>query len=117
GDEKLAIEDHKSAIGDEKLAIGDQKSAIGDEKLAIETVMSTMSDLKFNEPTRKNIEKIYFSIGANQVFGYTEVKDILHCSDSTARALIARLRDELKVITAVYGKGKAKYRFMKESEK
>ena len=115
--QKLAIEDHKSAIYDEKLAIGDRKSAIGDEKLAIETVMSTMSDLKFNEPTRKNIEKIYFSIGANQVFGYTEVKDILHCSDSTARALIARLRDELKVITAVYGKGKAKYRFMKESEK
>ncbi len=115
--EKSAIDTQKSAIEDEKSAIDTQKSAIEDEKLAIDTIMSAMSDLRYSEHTRKNIEKIYFSIGDNQIFGYSEVKEILHCSDSTARAVIARLRDEIKVITAVNGQGKAKYRFKNESER
>ncbi len=47
-----------------------------------------------------------------QVFGASDAKDILGCSDSTARAVIAKLRDEIKVIVAVKGQGKGKYRFI-----
>ena len=58
------------------------------------------------------MEKLYSSISASQVFGAADAKDILGCSDSTARAIIAKLRDEIKVITPVKGQGKGKYQFI-----
>ena len=104
-----AIETQKSAIETQKSAIETQKSAIGKVRLM-------MRDLKYNEPTRNNIEKVYSSIKANQVFGSADIKAILNCSDSTARPIIAKLRDEVKAIVAVNGQGKAKYRFINETD-
>ena len=103
--------DQKSAIETPKSAIETPKPAI-DEKVAFESIKLAMQDLNYNEPTRKNMEKLYSSISANQVFGASDAKDILGCSDSTARAVIAKLRDEIKVIVAVKGQGKGKYRFI-----
>jgi len=103
--------DQKSAIETPKPAIETPKPAI-DEKVAFESIKLAMQDLNYNEPTRKNMEKLYSSISANQVFGASDAKDILGCSDSTARAVIAKLRDEIKVIVAVKGQGKGKYRFI-----
>ena len=93
-----------------------QNSAIETQKSAIGKVRLMMRDLKYNEPTRNNIEKVYSSIKANQVFGSADIKAILNCSDSTARPIIAKLRDEVKAIVAVNGQGKAKYRFINETD-
>ena len=113
---KSAIETQKSAIETQNSAIGTQNSAIKTQKSAIEKVKLMMQDLKYNEPTWNNIEKVYSSIKANQVFGSADIKAILNCSDSTARAIIAKLRDEVKAIVAVNGQGKAKYRFINETD-
>ena len=40
-----------------------------------------------------------------------EIKEILDCSSSTARAVMTKLRD-MKVVKAVNGKGKGKYVFI-----
>ena len=114
--QKSAIETQKSAIETQNSAIDTQNSAIEPQKSAIEKVKLMMQDLKYNEPTWNNIEKVYSSIKANQVFGSADIKAILNCSDSTARAIIAKLRDEVKAIVAVNGQGKAKYRFINETD-
>ena len=101
GEEKLAIGDKKSVIGEEKLAIDDKKSAIDMIKSAIE-------QQKYNEPSKVNILKVYHEIEKNQNFGTKEIKEILDCSPSTARAVMTKLRD-MKVIN---GKGKGKYVFI-----
>ena len=104
GEEKLAIGDKKSVIGEEKLAIDDKKSAIDMIKSAIE-------QQKYNEPSKVNILKVYHEIEKNQIFGtkeIKEIKEILDCSPSTARAVMTKLRD-MKVIN---GKGKGKYVFI-----
>ena len=71
-----------------------------------------MQALDYNELARKKIEMLYFSIDVDEVFGVAKVKEVLNCSDSTARAILAQMRDEVKIITPVRGRGKAKYRFV-----
>ena len=58
-----------------------------------------------------NILKVYDEIEKNQIFGTKEIKEILDCSPSTARAVMTKLRD-MKVVKAVNGKGKGKYVFI-----
>lgn len=53
---------------------------------------------------------MYNEIESSQVFGTGEIEDILGCSASTARAVMAKLR-EMKVVVSVKGKGKGKYTF------
>ena len=101
-----------SAIQSQNSAIQSPKSAIHPEKISLEGIIASLLKFKYNESTRKNIEKIYLNVEANQVFGAAEVKEMLGCSDSTARAVIAKLRDDINAIIPVKGQGKAKYRFM-----
>lgn len=58
-----------------------------------------------------NILNVYDEIEKNQIFGTKEIKEILDCSPSTARAVMTKLRD-MKVVKAVNGKGKGKYVFI-----
>ena len=58
-----------------------------------------------------NILKVYDEIEKNQIFGTKEIKEILDCSPSTARAVMTKLRD-MKVVKVVNGKGKGKYVFI-----
>lgn len=53
---------------------------------------------------------MYDEIEKNQIIGTKEIKEILDCSPSTARAVMTKLRD-MKVVKAVNGKGKGKYVF------
>ena len=64
-----------------------------------------------NEPSKANILKVYDEIEKNQIFGTKEIKEILDCSPSTARAVMTKLRD-MKVVKAMNGKGKGKYVFI-----
>ena len=54
---------------------------------------------------------MYDEIEKNQIFGTREIAEILDCSPSTARAVMSKLRD-MKIVTAVKGKGKGKYVFI-----
>ena len=94
---KLAVAVNKSLIDYQKPAIGEEKSAIGQQK--------------YNEPSKANILKVYDEIEKNQIFGTKEIKEILDCSPSTARAVMTKLRD-MKVVKVVNGKGKGKYVFI-----
>lgn len=93
----MAVAVNKSLIDYQKLAIGDKKSAVKQQK--------------YNEPSKANILKVYDEIEKNQIFGTKEIKEILNCSPSTARAVMIKLRD-MKVVKAVNGKGKGKYVFV-----
>lgn len=92
------------AVAVNKSLIDYQKPAIGEEKSAIEKQ-------KYNEPSKANILKVYDEIEKNQIFGTKEIKEILDCSPSTARAVMTKLRD-MKVVKAVNGKEKGKYVFI-----
>ena len=94
---KLAVAVNKPLIDYQKPAIGEEKSAIGQQK--------------YNEPSKANILKVYDEIEKNQIFGTKEIKEILDCSPSTARAVMTKLRD-MKVVKAVNGKEKGKYVFI-----
>lgn len=88
-----------------------QKPAIGEEKSAIYDKKSAVEQQKYNEPSKANILKVHDEIEKNQIFGTKEIKEILNCSPSTARAVMIKLRD-MKVVKAVNGKGKGKYVFV-----
>ena len=108
---ELAVAVNKSLIDSRKSAIGDEKSAIDDGKSAIDMIKSAIEQQKYNEPSKANILKVYDEIEKNQIFGTKEIKEILDCSPSTARAVMTKLRD-MKVVKAVSGKGKGKYVFI-----
>ena len=108
---KLAVAVNKSLIDSQKPAIGEKKSAIDDKKSAVDRIKSAIEQQKYNEPSKANILKVYDEIEKNQIFGTKEIKEILDCSPSTARAVMTKLRD-MKVVKAVNGKGKGKYVFI-----
>lgn len=108
---KLAVAVNKSLIDYQKPAIGEEKSAIDDKKSAVDRIKSAIEQQKYNEPSKANILKVYDEIEKNQIFGTKEIKEILDCSPSTARAVMTKLRD-MKVVKVVNGKGKGKYVFI-----
>ena len=97
-----------------KLDIAFNKSLIDSQKSAIDIIKSAIEQQKYNEPSKANILKVYDGIEKNQIFGtkeIKEIKEILACSPSTARAVMTKHRD-MKVVRAVNGKGKGKYVFI-----
>ena len=105
------IEASKPAIGGEKPAIGGKKPAIGGEKPAIDMIKTAIEQQKYNEPSKANILKVYNEIEKNQIFGTKEIAKILDCSPTTAKTVMAKLR-EMGVVTAVKGNGKGRYVFI-----
>ena len=88
-----------------------EKTADSFKKLAVDMIKSAIEQQKYNEPSKANILKGYDEIEKNQIFGTKEIKEILDCSPSTARAVMTKLRD-MKVVKAENGKGKGKYVFI-----
>ena len=68
------------------MAVAVNKSLIDYQKPAIE-------QKKYNEPSKANILKVYDEIEKNQIFGTKEIKEILDCPPSTARAVIIKLKE------------------------
>ena len=101
----------KTADSFKKLAVAVDKSSIDYQKPAIDNKKSAVEQQKYNEPSKANILKVYDEIEKNQIFGTKEIKEILDCSPSTARAVMTKLRD-MKVVKVVNGKGKGKYVFI-----
>lgn len=101
----------KTADSLKKLAVAVNKSLIDSQKPAVDRIKSALEQQKYNEPSKVNILKVYDKIEKNQIFGTKEIKEILDCSPSTARAVMTKLRD-MKVVKVVNGKGKGKYIFI-----
>ena len=81
------------AVAVNKSLINYQKPAIDDKKSAVDRIKSAIEQKKYNEPSKANILKVYDEIEKNQIFGTKEIKEILDCSPSTARAVIIKLKD------------------------
>ena len=105
----------KPAFDSKKLAIQDERLAIGHKKLSIEILRSAIKKQNYNEPTIKNMITICDVIETDQIFGASEVKNILKCSMSTSKEIMKKLRD-IEVVRSVKGKGKPKYRFVNSEE-
>ena len=95
----------------EKTADSLKKLAVAVNKLLIDYQKPAIEQQKYNEPSKANILKVYDEIEKNQIFGTKEIKEILDCSPSTARAVMTKLRD-MKVVKVVNGKGKGKHVFI-----
>lgn len=104
----------KVGYSSEKLAIESEKLAIHGEKLSFQNIKLAIDCQVYNEPTKKNILKVYEKIETNQIFGAPEIESILKCSISTAKNVMKKLR-EMGVVEVVKGKGKGKYTFISES--
>ena len=83
----------KTADSFKKLAVAVNKSSIDYQKPAIDNKKSAVEQQKYNEPSKANILKVYDEIEKNQISGTKEIKEILDCSPSTARAVIIKLKD------------------------
>ena len=90
----------KTADSIKELAVAVNKSLIASQKPAVDMIKSAIEQQKYNEPSKTNILKVYDEIEKNQIFGTKEIKEILDCSPSTARAVMAKLRD-MKVVKVV----------------
>ena len=69
-----------------------------------------ITESSYSEKTRLNLLKIYEAMGS-EVFGNSQVCQVLSCIGVTATAYIKRLLNELHLIVPVLGQGKGKYRF------
>jgi ATP-dependent DNA helicase RecG len=114
--ENPLIEQENPLIEQENPLIEQENPLIDSKKLSVETLELLIEHENYNEPTRNNILHIYKKIMGNQLFGTAEVKKILGCSETTARTIMVKMREDLNVVVAVTGKGKGKYRFSYEEE-
>jgi len=113
--ESSAIEEQTSAIREESSAIEGRTSAIQVQKLVIEEFSSAIQKMNYKEPTPTNLMRVYDAIDINQVFGSSEIVEILDCSSSTAREVIKKLKD-MQTVVEVKGQGKGKVRFLNQNE-
>ena len=108
----------KTADSLKKLAVAVNKSlsenlAIESEKLSFQNIKLAIDSQAYNEPTKKNILKVYEKIENKQIFGAPEIERVLKCSTSTAKNVMKKLR-EIGVVEEIKGKGKGKYTFISE---
>ena len=97
-----------------KLAVENENMAIECEKLSFQNIKLAIESQTYNEPTKKNILKVYEEIETSQIFGAPEIERVLKCSTSTAKNVMKKLR-EMGVVEEVKGKGKGKYTFISDS--
>ena len=90
-----------------------KKLAIQEKKLSFQNIKLAIESQAYNEPTKKNILKVYEEIEINQIFGAPEIERVLKCSTSTAKNVMKKLR-EIGVVEEVKGKGKGKYTFISD---
>ena len=71
---------------------------------------AVIQNSRYSNNIRMNIIKLHEAIGT-EIFGNSVIVNILGCSEATASSYIKKMNEELKVIVAVSGNGKGKYRF------
>jgi len=96
----------KVASNEEKVAPNQEKVAFEEEKAAFER---SLSDLKMNAPTKRNLLKLFETFGYEDAFMRADVIAICELAPSSAGKMLNRLK-ELQVIKAAPD-GRGKYKF------
>ena len=105
----LHVDYQNMAIHEKNIAIDNENMAIHEKNIAID---KPIDKLKLNVQTKNNVKKLYEVVGAETIFGRSDVSDICGISYSAAGNLILKMREN-KLIDEVKGHGKGKYRFLK----
>lgn len=98
-----------------KSVVGTEKSVDQRRKITLDCLLGECENHSYNATVVNNMKKVYTKISTDQVFGVSDIESILGCARSTAIALMKRLKD-MKLVVAVQGKGKGKYRLKYETE-
>ncbi len=85
------------------------------EKITLDQLLNVCKAQSYNITITKNMEEIYKNIETNQVFGGSDIENILGCARSTAFDMMKRLKD-MDLVIEVAAEGKGKYRFKNVSE-
>ena len=107
----------KADIGDTKVDIGDTKVDIGDTKVDIEKIKKEIElkllqgEVQLKSKTITYILTLYETYGQNQIFGRTQLENVIGVKSAMASRLIKLLLDN-NIIEPVSGHGKGKYRFL-----
>ncbi len=104
----------KANIEEEKANIHTPKANIGEEK-ADDTNFQIYRDALngFSIKTIEHVRNLYSALGTQSFFGRSDVQEITKLGNTRASELIKELV-EAKIIEAVTGYGKGKYKFRKE---
>ena len=86
-----------------------QKSDFDNVKAINEKYIAIALQQGYRADTIEKLVQICNKMNDGHIFGPSEIKALLQCADSTAKALMKRLRD-MNVVIAVKGQGKGKYR-------
>ena len=107
----------KADIKDTKVDIEDAKVDIEDTKVDIEKVKKEIElkllrgEVQLKNKTITYILTLYETYGQNQIFGRTQVENVIGVKSAMASRLIKLLLDN-DIIEPVSGHGKGKYRFL-----
>lgn len=112
-DKKLGDSEKNLAIEDEKL--GDSRENIINNKIEWSIILERCTEKHYKKATISKIETIYRRYKAGQVFGPSDVREVLSCPYSTARLTVNKIR-EIDAVVQVKGSGKGMYRFKYATE-
>ena len=107
---KVDIDDTKVDIKDTKVDIEDTKVDIEKVKKEIELKL-LRGEVQLKNKTITYILTLYETYGQNQIFGRTQVENVIGVKSAMASRLIKLLLDN-DIIEPVSGHGKGKYRFL-----
>ena len=97
-------------IDSKNLGIDPENLGIASQNLGIDQLKSKVLEAKLNATTRNKLLKLMEKIQINQVFGASDIMEIVKCSSTTATSLIKRMK-MVNVVEPVVGIGKSKYVF------
>ena len=114
-DENPAVQVSKSGDLTDNPAVQDKPDDLKTEKIGWDVIDSKCAERKYNRSTIEKLKILYSSIKTEQYFSASTVRQITGCADSTARSLIAKLK-EMDVVVSVQGRGKGVFRFKTKAE-
>lgn len=102
----------KAGVSDENQLFDGQKPVVSSEKEAFETLLF---ELKAKKPTKETALKLFRQFGFDLAFARADIMALAGITSTPAGELIKKLK-EAKLIEAVSGKGKGKYKFIMPKE-
>lgn len=113
--QKSDIDNKRSEVEIQKPEVNVRVSDVQLSKISLETLKRICKDRSYNVTVMNSMEKLYAGIADDQVFGASDIEEILGCAKSTAAEMMRKLRD-MEVVVPITGKGKGKYRLKYENE-
>ena len=113
--QNLEIDAKKSEVEIQNSEVNIRVSDVQSTKISWEALKQICKARSYNVTVMNSMEKLYAGIENDQVFGASDVEEILGCAKSTAAEMMRKLRD-MDVVVPITGKGKGKYRLKYDKE-